>query len=55
MRQAAENEKARLEAELAKKEKEIQNSRNAKCRGALALAKEKRLQEEKRELQEQVY
>ena len=43
MREAAELEKARLEEELAKKNKEIQNSKNARTRGAMALAKEKRL------------
>lgn len=42
-RQAEEIEKARLEAELAKKQKEIQNARNARSRGTAALAKEKRL------------
>lgn len=53
-RQAQDLEKARLEADIAKKQKEIQNSVNAKCRGSAALNKEKRLQEEKKELEEQV-
>jgi len=48
MRQAQEAEKARLEGELEKKQKEIQNSRNARNRGTAALNKEKRLQEEKK-------
>lgn len=48
MRQAQDNEKMRLEAELAQKQKEIQNQKNARNRGSAALAKEKRLQDEKK-------
>lgn len=55
MRQAQEIEKARLEADLAQKEKEIQNARSAKARGSAALAKEKQLHEEKKHLEEKVY
>lgn len=48
MRKAAELEKARLEQELVDKEKEIQNSKNARTRGSMALAKVKHLQDEKK-------
>ena len=53
-REAQDLEKARLEAELVKKEKEIQNQKNAKSRSHMALAKEKRLVDEKKRLEEQV-
>jgi hypothetical protein len=43
MRQAQEAERARLEADIVKKEKEIQNQKNAKNRGLNALNKEKQL------------
>lgn len=52
MRQASELEKARLNNELAQKEKEIQNNKNARTRGSMALAKEKRLYQEKKDLEE---
>jgi hypothetical protein len=43
MRQSQEAERARLEADIVKKEKEIQNQKNAKNRGLNALNKEKQL------------
>ena len=52
MRAAQENERARLEAELAKKQKAIQDQKNAKSRGSQAIVKERRLMEEKKQLEE---
>ena len=52
MRQAQEADKARIEADIVKKEKEIQNQKNAKNRGLTAFNKEKQLQEEKKQLEE---
>lgn len=52
MRAAQEAEKARLDAELARKKKAIQDQKNAKTRGGQALVKERRLMEEKKDLEE---
>ena len=52
MRAAQEAEKARLDAELAKKKKAIQDQKNAKARGGQAIAKERRLMDEKKDLEE---
>ena len=45
-------EQARLEAEVAKKEKALQDDRNARFRGQAAIFKERKLLDEKKELEE---
>ena len=47
-------EKAKLEAEVAQKMKALQDERNAKSRGMAAIAKERKLLDEKKELDEQI-
>ena len=54
MKQAADLEKQKLEEEMAKKMKALHDQKSAKSRGAAALTKERKLMEEKKDLEEQI-
>ena len=54
MRAAQEAVNAKLLAEIAMKEKALQDQKNAKNRGHMAIAKERRLMDEKKKLEEEV-